>query len=376
MTTASPVTVARVELSTGTLRVRVDASALPPAALCGFAARRNPRRGFLFVSRVLGRHVPVPPSRMRRVEWMLARHVPRHLPGPVLFVGLAETAVGLGQGVEYAYRRLHRRADTLYLHSTRCALPGPPLLDFREEHSHAPAHVLYEPAEAAARKLLHAARSVVLVDDEATTGRTFRNLCGSLARVLPGLRRCVTAVLTDWSGGDGHPPEEMPLSTVAVSLLRGSWRFTPRAGMSHVSSPAADNACRLVPERDFGRLGGRVGQGEIDAKARSLFRGRGERLLVLGTGEFVYAPSLLAGRLEEMGARVRFGATTRSPVLPGHAIERILAFGDNYGQGIPHYLYNVRAEDYDRVLLCHETPPGSVDPRLLGALGAEPVPFA
>ncbi|TXR27968.1 phosphoribosyltransferase, partial [Ectopseudomonas mendocina] len=52
----------RAQLKRGLLEVKVDDAVLPPANLFGFAERRNPKRAFLFVSKVLGRHIPVRPS--------------------------------------------------------------------------------------------------------------------------------------------------------------------------------------------------------------------------------------------------------------------------------------------------------------------------
>ena len=47
-----------------------------------------------------------------------------------------------------------------------------------------------------------------------------------------------------------------------------------------------------------------------------------------------------------------------------------IAFSDNYGLGIPNYVYNVAHQQFDRILICCETPASSVDPRLLEALSA------
>ena len=57
-----------VELPTGRLSIEVLRSDIALDQLCGFAARRNPKRGFLFVSKVLGKHIPVRPSLMRQVH--------------------------------------------------------------------------------------------------------------------------------------------------------------------------------------------------------------------------------------------------------------------------------------------------------------------
>lgn len=57
----------RFTLTTGTLEVRSDATPETLDALFGIAERRNPKRAFLFVSKVLGRHIPVEPEIMRGV---------------------------------------------------------------------------------------------------------------------------------------------------------------------------------------------------------------------------------------------------------------------------------------------------------------------
>jgi hypothetical protein len=367
----------RVALPTGELVVRVDDGVAPLDLLCGFAARRNPRRGFLFVSRVLGRHLPACPARMRWAHARLAARIEADLPGPVLFVGLAETATGLGAGVHEAWRRRTGRADTLFLPSTRYGLGREPLVTFREEHSHAPGHIVYRPLAPGPRRMLPRARSVVLVDDEASTGRTFLNLAHALAAALPGVERATLAVLTDWCGAAGRAAllHGMPVPAGMTSLLSGSYTFTPRpqvdaAGPAPLTGDGA--AAGALPAA--GRR--RRGDGERAAvMARRLFRGRGERLLVLGTGEFVHPPFRLASALERLGADVRVQATTRSPVLVGHAVRCALQLRDNDGDRIPNWIYNVRREDYDRILVCHRTPPETVDPVLLAELGAETVAF-
>lgn len=58
------------------------------------------------------------------------------------------------------------------------------------------------------------------------------------------------------------------------------------------------------------------------------------------------------------------------PISTGFAIESAIAFTDNYGLGIPNFVYNVAHQQFDRILLCIETPAESVDPALLAALNA------
>ena len=56
----------------GRLELHIERADLPPQTLFDFAERQNPRRAFLFVSKVLGRHIPVSPAVMRDIHQRLA----------------------------------------------------------------------------------------------------------------------------------------------------------------------------------------------------------------------------------------------------------------------------------------------------------------
>jgi hypothetical protein len=122
--------------------------------------------------------------------------------------------------------------------------------------------------------------------------------------------------------------------------------------------------------RDWGRLGVIHHQQTL---ADKVVANAGERILVLGTSEYVWRPFLLAETLERQGAEVHFASTTRSPIAIGHAIKLARAFSDNYGLGIANFSYNVNPADYDRTIICCETPAAMVDPLFVAELNAEVV---
>ncbi|UFH50797.1 phosphoribosyltransferase domain-containing protein [Pseudomonas sp. KNUC1026] len=353
----------------GVLEVDVHPSSVLPESLFGFAERHNPKRAFLFVSRVLGKHIPVKPSLMQRTYQSLAARIPADLPGPVLVIGMAETAVGLGAGVHRAYSQV--RQDTMYIVSTRHSVAADVFVRFEEEHSHASAHLIHIPPDPVMRDMMMRARSLVLVDDEATTGRTFINLHRALlAAGLDQLERVVTCVLTDWS--NGAVSQGVGGQAVQVSLLSGEYRFikAPGTPSPQALDTSAVNVGRwaIDPANDWGRLGTRSVEDTLglDIKAEP-----GETVLILGTGEFVWKPFLLAERLERAGVKVHFSSTTRSPIALGHCIEHALSFPDNYGLGIANFLYNVAPGQFDRVILCSETDKPAVPACLVKALNAE-----
>ncbi|GLX91347.1 phosphoribosyltransferase [Pseudomonas weihenstephanensis] len=356
-------------LKRGRLVVEVNASTFDPQALFSFAERRNPKRAFLFVSRVLGRHIPARPSLMADSFNALAAQIPADLPGPVLVIGMAETAVGLGGGVHRALSQT--RDDSVYLVSTRHPTGSELFARFEEEHSHASSHLLHLPQDPKTRELMLTARSLVLVDDEASTGNTFINLSKALAEAgLSNIERLVTATLTDWS--QDAVRTALGQHVTSVSLLDGRYTFDEDPAAELPEMPEVGSVAQgdwpLDANRDWGRMGVRE---HLDTLAPDLEVTPGERILVVGTSEFVWRPFLLAERLEKAGADVHFSSTSRSPIALGHAIDHALSFSDNYGLGIPNFLYNVAPGQFDRVLICSETPAAAVDPALISALNAQ-----
>ncbi|MEV1741492.1 phosphoribosyltransferase domain-containing protein, partial [Pseudomonas aeruginosa] len=246
----------RAQLKRGLLEVKVEDTVLPPADLFGFAERRNPKRAFLFVSKVLGRHIPVRPSVMAASFESLAAEIPPDLPGPVLVIGMAETAVGLGAGVHRAFSTT--RSDSVYLISTRHPLGTDLFARFEEEHSHASAHLIHMPVDPEIREAMLQARSLVLVDDEASTGKTFVNLHRALVEAgLSKIERIVTCVLTDWSAGAVR--KTIGESATAVSLMQGSYQFheNPAAPPPEMPDVGAVSIGEwpLSADKDWGRLG-------------------------------------------------------------------------------------------------------------------------
>ena len=357
-----------IPLATGTLHLEVHRALWPLDELCDFAVRRNPKRAFLIVSKVLGRHIPAPPSLMRRSVRDLAAQVPDGLPGPFLVVGLAETAVCLGQTL---FEDLARRPGFggHFIHSTRQQIDHPLLCRFEEPHSHASAHLIYRPPGVD----LGAVRTLILVDDEVSTGTTLTNLAAALLEHLPGCERVVAAALTDWSGGADWLAR-MPRPATCVSLLSGTLRWEPGAAPPPADAAAFSRAApalgRMERHKNYGRLG-------WDGSALELpsFASSDHRLRVVATGEFTYPPFLLAERLEAAGHDVVMQSTSRSPALPGGAIRHASSCEDTYATGLPNVLYNADRADGRTSLICHETPPGSIDAALIAALRATCISF-
>ena len=362
------------QMPTGLLTLTVEAARFPLDALLGFAARANSRRGFLFLSKVLGKHWPARPGTMQAVHADLAAQVPPDLPGPVVFIALAETAIGLGQGVFEAYLRAHPAAHAVFLHSSRYRVGSVPYFEFEEAHSHAPRQFLHVAPEAGA--LFAAARSLVLVDDEASTGNTFVNLAAQCRARYPQIERLHLAVITNFMGAQANAglAQRFGVPTSVGAALSGAYRFA--AGPAPAAGADAAPAQRFEADAERGASAafGRIGIGRALAAPRALAArlaaqvGAGESVLVLGTGEFMHPAFLLARELEALGKCVMLQASTRSPILLWGSVRHSLCFPDNYGEGIDNYLYNVAPGQYRHVFICHETPLNAALLQLAGQL--------
>jgi hypothetical protein len=338
-------------LPTGTLELFGDGDT-DIEMLCDIAARANPRRGFLVVSRVLGRHLPARPSAMRATMDALAELISSDVPEPVVFLGMAETATALGQGCFAAWRARHPQRDAIYLQSSRQRVAGSQIVArFEEGHSHATSHMVQiaDPVLAAA---LAAARTLVIVDDECSTGQTFAAAAAAMRLAMPLLERIETCCITDWS--DRTYLAEMPAPSAARAIVSGRMRWSADAAAPPSSLTPGSNAPGVAPASG---MASRTGLRTPETASRVPVVAReSERVLVLGEGEHSYEALLIAEEVERQGGIAAVQCITRSPALPGAAMASVSRFSDSYGSQAPCFLYNLLGHAPDRVVIATELP--------------------
>ncbi|MCC5804361.1 phosphoribosyltransferase family protein [Rossellomorea vietnamensis] len=380
------------------------------------AARVNKKRGFLFVSKLLGKHLPLVPMQSLLTSGILAIEYYEQITGesveekdfimkgclsddPVeiqeayhvlsglkldlsndsLIIGFAETATGLG----HAFFDCIGNAE--YIHTTREEIKGyTPLLNFKEEHSHAVNQFCYIDEQH-----IENDKPIVLIDDEMTTGKTSLNIIRDIHGKFPRDHYAVVSIL-DWRSDENREQfrqleRELGVTIHTTSLLSGHITFTGetigeaeydyqpkgRENRLHVErfnlsslftpTPYVNDKDGISYIKETGRFGiSRDHKEEMNvacAKAADYLKQNriGKKSLCLGTGEMMYLPMKISSL---MGDGVLYHSTTRSPILPvereGYAIQNGFSFKNPEDDAVVHYVYNIPEEEYDELFLFFE----------------------
>ncbi len=203
--------------------VQETSEAIPLNRLFEVAVRKNKKRLFLFVSKILGKHLAVDPYIVRLGGILLAEAYYKKQTGKglqeerllklfndpmfckktceealsityplnqeTLFIGFAETATGLGHSMFSGFDY-----QATFIHTTRePIISEKPTFVFEEEHSHATGHECYTQDPLFFKRFSH----IVLVDDEITTGNTALNLIEALHE-KSGAKVYSVVALLDW----------------------------------------------------------------------------------------------------------------------------------------------------------------------------------
>ena len=344
----------------------------------------NEKRNFLFISKVLGKHIEAKPSVCKEIGCKLAGLIfNKEEKGEsyknnekICVLGFAETATGLGMAVASYIQ------NSYYLTTTREDIKEiKSILKFEEEHSHATTHKCF-PLDK--DKLINSEK-IILVDDEITTGKSMINIIKELKEVTNAKKFIIVSIL-DWRNEEHRKVyddlvNKENINVEVLSLISGEIKIkdttTYMDNNDNVINDTTDvlnyNALDRIDlktnyEKEVesyllhtGRFG--VDFNEIQAleskcedianKLQELVESN-EKILVLGHGENIYIPCRIASYIK---GDVYFKSTTRSPIycddVDGYPIKEKHVF---YHKGIKYYFYNKSEieKKYDKVILITE----------------------
>jgi orotate phosphoribosyltransferase len=365
----------------------------------------NEKRNFLFISKVLGKHLEVIPDICRAIGFILASKIygksehteqlikflnnpeeykneakkamkePYEVKENICVLGFAETATGLGMAVASAIKGAY------YLTTTReDILDIKSLLNFEEEHSHATTHKCFVVDK---DKVVDADR-IILVDDEITTGKSMVNIIENLEETTNVKKYTVLSIL-DWRGKEHKELfdkvcKERSIQIEVVSLISGNITVNDKTILYDGGEAVLEESTEVINidalerfdretsrgKKSYFKNSGRFGMEyscieDLEDKCKDAalkiqhMLGDSKKTLVLGHGENIYIPSRVAAYLD---GDIYFKSTTRSPIYC--ADEEIYPIKEKHSfshEGVKYYLYNKKdiEKQYDKVVLITES---------------------
>ncbi len=319
----------------------------------------NKKRTWLVVNRLQGKHVPVSPGKALRMFGSLAELLLEEYRGErLLLIGFAETATAVGAAVA-------EKLGALYIQTTREQIQDVEYFYFSEQHSHATEQKLVKDD---LDRVMERVDWIIFIEDEITTGNTIRNIIELLKKAYPGCAGFSAASLLN--GMAKTYQEEYAKSGIRLHWLLRTCHDSYEERAADCRGDGICHGCdsslpAVVPEeyrisgcRDARRLtDGTLYKTACRQMGREAVERlqpvRGERILVIGTEEFMYPALVLASMLEEKTGWVRCHSTTRSPILVSseawYPLHERYELRSLYDRQRTTFLYDLSA--YDRVCM-------------------------
>ena len=120
----------------------------------------------------------------------------------ICFIGFAETAIGLGGGTFHSWREKNPSKNALFMPTSRFKIDNEILFEFKEEHSHATDHLIYQPKSKENQDIFKSCDTLVLIDDEISTGKTLFNFIEQYKKVNSSVKNVFLVSITNWINDD------------------------------------------------------------------------------------------------------------------------------------------------------------------------------
>lgn len=344
----------------------------------------NSKRNFLFISKVLGKHIEAKPDVCKKIGEKLAGLIygesqskaPYENNENICILGFAETATGLGMAVAASIK------NSYYITTTREDITElKSILKFEEEHSHATTHKCF-PLDS--NKIINADK-IILVDDEITTGKSMINIIKELKRAT-SVREFTILSILDWRNKEYRQAykelsKNEEVNVEVLSLISGDIKINDTSTYIDNNDEILNDKIDVLKLNELDRVyirtsykeesesylasTGRFGvefkgiealEGKCNEVAKKIqdIIGLDKKVLVLGHGENIYIPCRIASYIQ---GDVYFKSTTRSPIYcedkDEYPIREKHVF---YHKGVKYYFYNksMIEKDYDKVILITE----------------------
>lgn len=320
----------------------------------------NAKRNYLLVNSRQGKHIPADPDEVLDLFRQLADEVKKHIQSEkIIFIGFAETATAVGAGVASHFE------NSFYIHTTReTKTEGVPVVEFREEHSHAAEQLLYCDRWS---EIVSEAEHIVFVEDEISTGRTIMNFINALKSNGKVSETVIFSACSILNGMTTEREKKLKEDNVNFYYL-----------LRHCAEPDSDEVYTFSPENRKrnsqyvitektvnGRINPRTGCYASDyiSSCRKLAEQvalltdiRDKDIAVIGTEECMFPAVCTAAEIMKSGAAsVVTHSTTRSPIVAdraeGYPLKSRYQVESFYEKERRTFIYNSDIKRYDLVMI-------------------------
>lgn len=338
------------------------------------AIRNNTKRRFLFISKNLGKHLPIDPKKCDELGRLLVEaYNKRFLSNErenQMVIGFAETATS----ISHSFYNFLNEAN-YFIHTTREEILSSEKIEFLEEHSHASEHNLYIDN----LKNIDKVDTIFLVDDEVTTAKTCINMIDKIHPIYKPKKYIITSLL-NWIDKDREKvikakAKELDCEIEFSYLFKGSFNFKFNEEqvvednfeiLAEGSNNIEVNYIKLdfksyLYDRNYIKYTGRFGinrseQEELKSiilqesnKLKVTYKD--SKILALGIEEFMYIPMMLSKCIQ---GQVYYHSITRSPIIAvdvdGYPIRSKYKLQSFYNENV-NYIYNLKNKGYKECFL-------------------------
>jgi hypothetical protein len=369
------------------LTIEENPHKIHPAALFEVGARINPKRSFLFISKIIGKHLRINPDTMFAAGKLLGLLYLRetykkyefdsiinsyisyingsgdytqinsiNLKKKTLFIGFAETATGIASSVFSLFGENAFFICTTREHLHNCSNK----IEFLEEHSHAADQICH-----LSKEELNTFDDIVLIDDELTTGNTNLNIITKLNEISPGKNYTLISIL-DWRNEENLKKYKIfsknnSLKINSVSLIRGiiniekdfvfledetdntpvyrkNETFTTEIKEYKINNKNIDS--KRIVDQNYTLTIEKEAENIAEFLKNSFDT---DNSVVVGSGEFIYFPAVICKYLAKLNnTEIKYQSFSRSPVLKASDNDYPVNFKISFNiNGINYYLYNI-----------------------------------
>ena len=347
--------------------------------------RNNSKRRFLFISKKLGKHLACKPSEMDNLGKLMAtiynEKNKEESNGTV--IAFAETGTAVGHSFfDYLC------GDYEFIHTTREQFDELENLEFLEEHSHATDQNLYF----GMLNNFKFGDEIILVDDEITTANTCMNIIRKIQSIYPKKKYTICSIL-NWVSDENlskvtRLERELDCKIDFVYLFKGNFKFyidediisnyNDNYSITKLETISSDKVNLVVNHiyvdledyignKKYVKYTGRFGinrreqfrlkeivkreSKKITMASKESLKNEKEKILFLGTEEFMYIPMLFAKEKENQ-YDIYYHSTTRSPIINIDKNNKSkFMLKSFYNIDIQNYIYNIDKHNFSKCYL-------------------------